>query len=291
MPAIPAPETHRDDDVGSPAAFRPAVRALGAVLALLLAVAGPASAQADCSPARARPMRPPRPRRSRLRRNRSPPATSRCAPMPTSASRRTSSSAAKGRDPSKKLGCGTRRPDSPGSSSWRRRFENEDLKQLAAIRLESLDNHWKFYQRELDDWRAASSTARRGPTRKTRPNSPGGAARGKRRVTAMLAGGVTPALTDRVNVIIGAVHARGTSAIAAARRTAEAAPARQHRAVQHRRWQEGCRRGDRLLRPPARHDRCGAGLEGLERHSGSALPRLQGSRKPGLRLETAFLDE
>jgi len=32
-------------------------------------------------------------------------------------------------------------------------FEKEDLKQLSAIRLESLESHWRFYERQLEDWR------------------------------------------------------------------------------------------------------------------------------------------
>jgi small-conductance mechanosensitive channel len=80
-------------------------------------------------------------------------------------------------------------------------FENENLRQLSAIRLESLDNHWKFYQRELNAWRAALDGI-------TGPNTQDAAELAKRRMNweatrdALSASGVTPALTDRVNVII-----------------------------------------------------------------------------------------
>ena len=83
-------------------------------------------------------------------------------------------------------------------------FENEDLKQLSAIRLESLDNHWKFYQAELDDWRAELDST-------TGSYTEDAAELAKRRVVwettrdALTAGGVTPALIDRVNVIIGQI--------------------------------------------------------------------------------------
>jgi potassium-dependent mechanosensitive channel len=107
----------------------------------------------------------------------------------------------KGKDPSKKLGAELDALTA-GIVKLSKAFENEDLKQLSAIRLESLDNHWKFYQREFDGWReelegttrsytedAAELAKRRGVWEATR--------------AAMSAGGVTPALADRVNVIIG----------------------------------------------------------------------------------------
>jgi small-conductance mechanosensitive channel len=107
----------------------------------------------------------------------------------------------KGKDPSKKLGAELDALTA-GIVKLAKAFENEDLKQLSAIRLESLDNHWKFYQGELDDWRAALDNS-------TRSYTEDAAELAKRRSVweatrdAMAAGGVTAALADRVNVIIG----------------------------------------------------------------------------------------
>jgi small-conductance mechanosensitive channel len=81
-------------------------------------------------------------------------------------------------------------------------FENENLRQLSAVRLESLDNHWKFLQRELNAWRADLDGI-------TGPYTADAAELANRRMAweatrdALSASGVTPALTDRVNVIIG----------------------------------------------------------------------------------------
>ena len=180
---------------------RPAVRIPGVVFALLLAVVGPASAQVgllagasktDAATEAASKSTAPEP------------IAAGDIPMRADADERFAQGViqrAKGRDPSKKLSAEL---DvlTAGIVKLAKAFENEDLKQLAAIRLESLDNHWKFYQRELDDWRA-TSTARRAPTPKTQRNSPGDAARWVATRDAMIAGGVTPALADRVNVIIG----------------------------------------------------------------------------------------
>jgi len=80
----------------------------------------------------------------------------------------------------------------------------EDLKQLPVIRLESLASHWRFYDRELTDWR-------RDLDRVTTPYSEDAAELAKRRavweatLAALAAGGVTSALSDRVNVILAQI--------------------------------------------------------------------------------------
>jgi small-conductance mechanosensitive channel len=108
---------------------------------------------------------------------------------------------AKGRDPSTKLG---QRLDAltAGIVKLSQTSAKEDLQQLSAIRLESLDNHWSFYQREMGDWResldsttgyyteaAAELAQRRAVWEATRDS--------------LSAGGVTTALIDRVSVILG----------------------------------------------------------------------------------------
>ncbi|MBK6350898.1 MAG: mechanosensitive ion channel [Proteobacteria bacterium] len=179
---------------------RPTVRTLGAVFALFVAVAGPVSAQAALfagtgrtdAPAEAGP-KPTAPE----------PIAAGDIPLRADADERFAQGVvqrAQGRDPSKKLGAELDALTA-GIVKLAKVFDNEDLKQLAAIRLESLDNHWEFYQRELDRWRtrldsttssytedAAELARRRGAWEATRQ--------------AMLTGGVTPALIDRVNVII-----------------------------------------------------------------------------------------
>jgi len=107
---------------------------------------------------------------------------------------------AKGRDPSAQLGA--QLSDlTTGIGKLSKAFENDDLKQLSAIRLESLQNHWSFYQRELNQWRAELDSS-------TGAYTDNAAELAKRRMvweatlTAMSAGGVTPALVDRVGVII-----------------------------------------------------------------------------------------
>ena len=107
---------------------------------------------------------------------------------------------AKGKDPSKKL-----RAEldtlAGGIAKLAKVSGKEDLRQLSAIRLESLENHWKFYQRELDDWRAELD-------RTTGTYTEDAAELAKRRAAwvatreSLSGGGVTPALADRVNVII-----------------------------------------------------------------------------------------
>ena len=80
----------------------------------------------------------------------------------------------------------------------------EDLKQLSVIRLESLESHWRFYDRELTDWR-------RNLDRVTTPYTEDAAELAQRRavweatLAALAAGGVTSALSDRVNVILGQI--------------------------------------------------------------------------------------
>ena len=92
-------------------------------------------------------------------------------------------------------------------------FKNDNLNQLSAIRLESLDNHWKFYQRELKKWHVELDAA-------TGIYTSDAAELAKRRVTweatrtALAASGVTAALTDRVGVVIAQI-ARAEEAISA----------------------------------------------------------------------------
>jgi potassium-dependent mechanosensitive channel len=106
-----------------------------------------------------------------------------------------------GKDHSRQLGVELDRL-TQGIVQLSKAFENENLRQLSAVRLESLDNHWRFYQRELDEWRVALDGI-------TGPNTQDAAELAKRRMAweatrdALSASGVTPALTDRVNVIIG----------------------------------------------------------------------------------------
>ena len=166
---------------------------------------------------------------------------------------------AKGRDPSAQLGA--QLSDlTTGIAKLSKAFENDDLKQLSAIRLESLQNHWSFYQRELNQWRTELDNSTGGYTENA-------AELAKRRVvwettrTAMSAGGVTPALVDRVDVIIEQFNRGREGVVAASGRATQAAPASQHRAGQHRCRQEGRRCSDHLLRSTSRHDRCSARLE------------------------------
>jgi small-conductance mechanosensitive channel len=107
---------------------------------------------------------------------------------------------AKGRDPSTKL---SQRLDelTAGIVKLSQTSAKEDLQQLSAIRLETLDNHWAFYQRQMTSWRqtldsttayytdaAAELAQRRAVWEATRDS--------------LSASGVTAALLDRVNVIL-----------------------------------------------------------------------------------------
>jgi small-conductance mechanosensitive channel len=107
---------------------------------------------------------------------------------------------AKGRDPSTKLG---ERLDelTKGIVNLSQTMAKEDLRQLSAIRLESLDNHWDFYQREIAQWRTSLDSA-------TSAYTDSAAELAQRRLVweatreSLSAGGVTEALIDRVNVIL-----------------------------------------------------------------------------------------
>ena len=109
----------------------------------------------------------------------------------------------RGKDPSPKLSAGldelTR-----GIVQLSQSFKNDNLRQLSAIRLESLDNHWRFYQRELNEWRAELDAT-------TGLYTDDAAELARRRVTweatraALAASGVTAALTDRVDVVIAQI--------------------------------------------------------------------------------------
>jgi small-conductance mechanosensitive channel len=80
-------------------------------------------------------------------------------------------------------------------------FEKEDLKQLSAIRLESLASHWKFYDAQLKDWRSDLDRA-------TSPFISDAAELAKRRAAweatraSLATGGANSALTDRAAVIL-----------------------------------------------------------------------------------------
>jgi small-conductance mechanosensitive channel len=107
----------------------------------------------------------------------------------------------KRKDPSKQLSA---RLDhmTKGIVQLSRAFQNEDLFQLSAVRLESLENHWLFYQRELERWREELDTT-------TGSYTEDAAELSKRRAVwaatraSLSAGSVTPALSDRVDVILG----------------------------------------------------------------------------------------
>ena len=106
----------------------------------------------------------------------------------------------KGRDPSTKLG---QRLDelTKGIVNLSQTMGKEDLRQLSAIRLESLDNHWDFYRREIAQWRASLDDT-------TSAYTDSAAELAQRRLVweathdSLSAGGVTTALIDRVNVIL-----------------------------------------------------------------------------------------
>jgi potassium-dependent mechanosensitive channel len=110
---------------------------------------------------------------------------------------------ARQKDPGRKLG-----PDldviTAGIVSLSKASAKEDLKQLSVIRLESLASHWRFYDRQLTDWR-------RDLDRVTTPYSEDAAELAKRRavweatLAALATGGVTSALSDRVNVILAQI--------------------------------------------------------------------------------------
>ena len=81
--------------------------------------------------------------------------------------------------------------------------KRDELKQLSAVRLESLESHWKFYDRELAEWR-------RDLDRVTAPYSEDAAALAQRHSTweataKSLESGVASALSDRVHVILGQI--------------------------------------------------------------------------------------
>lgn len=108
---------------------------------------------------------------------------------------------AKGRDPSTRLG---QRLDelTAGIVNLSQTTAKEDLQQLSALRLESLDNHWGFYQREMDEWRDSLDST-------TSYYTEAAAELAQRRAVwevtrdSLKADGVTAALVDRVNVILG----------------------------------------------------------------------------------------
>ena len=82
-----------------------------------------------------------------------------------------------------------------------RTLKKEELQELSAIRLQSLENHWKFYDRQLADWRKELE-------RVTASYSEDAAALAKRRVTweatqsSMDVNAVNAALSNRVALIL-----------------------------------------------------------------------------------------
>ncbi|MEY2921157.1 MAG: hypothetical protein RL261_2462 [Pseudomonadota bacterium] len=84
-------------------------------------------------------------------------------------------------------------------------FEKEDLKQLSAIRLESLESHWKFYDSQLEDWRKDLDRA-------SAPFIADAAELAKRRAVwdvtraSLATGGANSALIDRADVILGQIR-------------------------------------------------------------------------------------
>jgi potassium efflux system protein len=84
-------------------------------------------------------------------------------------------------------------------------FEKEDLKQLSAIRLESLESHWQFYDRQLKYWRDELDRA-------TSPFITDAAELAKRRAAwvatkaSLVTGGANSALSDRAGVILTQIN-------------------------------------------------------------------------------------
>jgi small-conductance mechanosensitive channel len=92
-----------------------------------------------------------------------------------------------------------------GTVNLSKTFEKEDLKQLSAIRLESLESHWKFYDRQLRYWRDELDRA-------TSPFIADAAELAKRRAAwdatraSLASGGANSALVDRADVILGQIR-------------------------------------------------------------------------------------
>jgi small-conductance mechanosensitive channel len=107
---------------------------------------------------------------------------------------------ATGRDPGKTLRAELH-DLAAGVTRLSKAFAKEDLRQLSAIRLDSLERHWRFYQRELDEWRDELD-------RTTGTYTEDAAELAQRRAAwvatrdSMSGGGVTTALVDRVNLTI-----------------------------------------------------------------------------------------
>ncbi|MFO1393873.1 MAG: mechanosensitive ion channel [Steroidobacteraceae bacterium] len=106
-------------------------------------------------------------------------------------------------DPSTKL---ARRLDemATGIKKLSETFKRDELLSLPAMRLESLERHWNFYDQQLADWRAE---LQRGTAR----YSEDAAELAKRRAaweatrTAAAAGGLTPALAERVDSMLAEI--------------------------------------------------------------------------------------
>ena len=177
---------------------RPSVRALGAVLALLFVFTGPASAQLALIPG-AGTAEPPT---GTAPKSTATPIATTDIPARADQDERFAQDVVgrtKQKDLGRKLGA---QLDglTAGIVGLSKSFEKEDLGQLSAIRLESLESHWKFYDRELAAWR-------RDLDRVSAPFTEDAAELAKRRAVwestrASLGTGVTSALNDRVDVIL-----------------------------------------------------------------------------------------
>ena len=179
----------------------PCVRALGAALALLLVCTGPASAQLALIPGTGAAEPPtetaPRPAVT--------PIATTDIPARADQDERFAQDVV-GRTRQKDL-AGTLGAQLDGLTAGivrlSKSFEKEDLRQLSAIRLESLESHWDFYGRELEAWR-------RELDRVSAPFTEDAAELAKRRAVweatrASLGTGVTSALNDRVDVILAKI--------------------------------------------------------------------------------------
>jgi potassium efflux system protein len=110
---------------------------------------------------------------------------------------------ARQKDPGAELGPGLARIGE-GIDALSRSFSPAELQSLSVVRLQSLENHWKFYTRELEAWR-------RELDRVTAPYSADAAALAERRAVweatqqSLADVGVTSALTNRVVGILAQV--------------------------------------------------------------------------------------
>ncbi len=175
---------------------RPFVRALGAVLALLFVFTGPASAQLALIPG-AGAAEPPT---GTAPKSTATPIATTDIPTRADQDERFAQDVV-GRS-KQRFWAGTSstaRWIDRGIVGLLKSFEKEDLGRISAIRLESLESHWKFYDRELAAWRRDLDRVS-APFTEDAANSPKRAVSESTR--ASLGTGVTSALDDRVDVIL-----------------------------------------------------------------------------------------